>query len=613
MSKKGQTTIFIIIAVLIVAIVGLFFLLRNNLGSSRIPSEFEGVYSDFITCAEENLEDGIRIMESHGGYISLPDFVLGSEYMPFSSQLDFLGSSVPYWYYVSGNNIQREQVPIINSMEGDLESFIENQIGKCVPNSALSDGFISFGEPSANIGIKQNEVQMNLEMDLVMTNEDVSTEVSSHRISISSDYGELYRNAIRVYEEEQKTLFLENYTLDIINLYAPVDGVEIMCASKVWDANEIYGDLNEAIEQNLGVVSVKGNSDDYFVVDTLSNKISDNVHVDFLTSSNWPVTFEVNPSQGPLLVANPVGNELGLGALGFCYVTYHFVYDYKYSVMVQIRSETTGEIFQFPVAVIISGSNPRKPLLGEISALSEPEICENANTEFDINILDSNSNPVDAQISFECFSQTCDIGNAEDGFIEGVFPQCVNGFLIAKSEGYSDVQVQLSTVNSGSLTVFMDRIYDVGVSVSLDSQFYGEEALITFENLNGDVSTILYPERDEVRLSPGSYEISVSVYDNVSLEFGSGTQEYCVEVPRTLGGFLGLTKKECYEVEVPEQLFSKALSGGGTGSFTFSEADLRNSGEILLSIESLPKPDSLVQIQQNYLLFENREVEVSLR
>jgi rod shape-determining protein MreC len=27
-----------------------------------------------------------------------------SEYMPFSSQLDFLGNPVPYWYYISGNN-----------------------------------------------------------------------------------------------------------------------------------------------------------------------------------------------------------------------------------------------------------------------------------------------------------------------------------------------------------------------------------------------------------------------------------------------------------------------------------------------------------------------------
>ena len=44
----------------------------------------------------------------------IPEYEAGSEYMPFSSQLDFLGNPIPYWYYVSGNNIQREQVPSKN-------------------------------------------------------------------------------------------------------------------------------------------------------------------------------------------------------------------------------------------------------------------------------------------------------------------------------------------------------------------------------------------------------------------------------------------------------------------------------------------------------------------
>ena len=45
---KGQVTIFIIIAVLIVAAVGIYFLVRSSVVSEKIPSEFQGIYDDFV-------------------------------------------------------------------------------------------------------------------------------------------------------------------------------------------------------------------------------------------------------------------------------------------------------------------------------------------------------------------------------------------------------------------------------------------------------------------------------------------------------------------------------------------------------------------------------------
>ena len=38
-------------------------------------------------------------------------------------------------------------------------------------------------------------------------------------------------------------------------------------------------------------------------------------------------------------MAEPVGNQEGMGMLGFCYVAYHFVYDLAYPVLVQVYYE----------------------------------------------------------------------------------------------------------------------------------------------------------------------------------------------------------------------------------------------------------------------------------
>ncbi len=108
--KKGQVTIFIILAMLIVGGIIIYFSFSGGFGSG-VPPEFEEVYSYYLSCLEDTASYGVGLLGEQGGYIYLPEFEPGSAYMPFSSQLDFFGSGIPYWMYVSGNNLLKEQVP----------------------------------------------------------------------------------------------------------------------------------------------------------------------------------------------------------------------------------------------------------------------------------------------------------------------------------------------------------------------------------------------------------------------------------------------------------------------------------------------------------------------
>lgn len=92
------------------------------------------------------------------------------------------------------------------------------------------------------------------------------------------------------------------------------------------------------------------------------------------------------------------------------------------------------------------------------------------------------------------------------------------------------------------------------------------------------------------------------------------TQKQCVEVPRSsIGGLIGLTKEVCFDVQVPAQTLSNALSAGGKLNYTFSENQLRGSRVIDIYAETLPEPNTLEQIQKNYNLFENKELKINLR
>ena len=602
-NRRGQVTIFIIIAVLIIAAIVVFLMIRGGITEKPLPAEIEVVEKHFLNCLEEDTLTGVEILESNAGYIYLPDFEPGSSYMPFSSELNFLGNSIPYWYYVSGNNLERERVPSKKEMENHLEDFIEGEIGKCEFDEFYSQEYgISGGDAEADVSILDNEVRVSLEMPLGIEHVESSAIVKNHDIEVSTELGNLYDSALEVYNYEQENLFLEEYALDTLGLYAPVDGVEISCAPLLWNADKVFEDLGEAIEVNTLALTNSKKKGDYFNVDLPVSQ-----EVRFVTSIDWTKTYEVAPSEGNTLLVNPIGNQPGLGIMGFCYVPYHFVYDLKYPVLVQVKEGE--EIFQFPMAVIIDNNNPRESLDVESFQIESLGICENKNTPISVSVFDLDSMPVEAEIYYECFSESCYIGNAEGGNLDGNFPQCVNGFIVTKAEGFEESSTLINSLEGSVNSVYLDKIYELPVRLKMDGVGFTGEAIINYVSEDGTSGSLIYPNQNSLKLSEGLYDFRVQIYDEVNLNLGSSVSEQCVDVP---SGFFGINRKKCFEVEFPESTISRALVGGGIQEEFLLDSELSSSGVIEFNFEKFPSPDNLEQIQTNNILFENSEVEVSL-
>ncbi|MFH1607606.1 MAG: hypothetical protein ABIA78_00560 [archaeon] len=613
-SKRGQVTIFIIIGIILVASVLAYFAFRSSVFGDSVPPSLEPVYNSFLSCLEEDVLVGASVLGSQGGYIELPDFEPGSRYMPFGSQLNFLGNPVPYWYYVSGNNIQKEQVPLINNMESQLEDFLEDRVRNCVFDNYYEQGFvITQEEPKANVMIKDDYISVDLDMNFGIEKGEDNAVVGKHRIDVDSKLGMLYNEAKKIYNKEQDSLFLEEYAIDILRLYAPVDGVELTCAPKTWSADEVFLYLQEAIEENTLALKMKGGDyslgnkeDEYFVLD-----IESDADVRFITSRNWSNGFEVSPAEGNVLISKPMGNQAGLGILGFCYVPYHFVYDVKYPVLIQVSKNE--EIFQFPVAVVLQGNMPRKALEVIGSEIEDSGICDNKNTVVQVNVYDGKLNSVDADVSYECFGSSCDIGRTVEGLMVEEVPQCVNGYVLVQADGFKDAKVLHSSVNEGIVDVIMDKLYDTKVELKLDGINYNKDAIVSF--ISDDYSrTIVYPETKNVELSAGKYEIQVQIYESSLLNLQKSVSRQCIEIPKQgAGGLIGLTEEECFDIEVPAQVVSEALSGGGSYTAYFLESELESSNVLEISAESLPKPDTIEQLQDNYILFESKYLSVEFK
>ena len=614
--SRGQVTIFIIIAVVIIALVAGYLLLRSSIGVKEIPSNIQPAYNSFLTCFQDDMGTGISVLESRGGYIELPGFEPGSAYMPFSSQLNFAGNPIPYWYYVSGNNIQKEQIPTKGEMEKQLENFIESRIRNCNLRNYYDEGFvISMGEPNADVSIKENSVDVDLSMPLTLEIGNNTASIKNHKISKISMLGKLYNTAKIVYEEEQKNLFLENYGVDVLRLYAPVDGVEITCAPLTWDAEKIFDELQEAIEVNTFALKSKGSEADYFAL-----KLPVDENVRFLNSRNWSNSFEIFPADNRILIATPVGNQQGLGILGFCYVPYHFVYNIRYPVLVQVYNEE--EIFQFPVAVVINKNVPRISAGGEVVEQTS-SICSNANTDITINTYNLNLEPVQADLKFRCLTEVCNIGKSKIDNESGIasikvkVPQCVNGIIIANAEGYSEKKYTLSTNEEDSADIVLDKQYKLNLEVYIDGSLTSDLAVLMIEergeNSSNFIDSISYPGIKELKLSEGDYSLSLYVYKNSALTIPETTIRQCAEVPQTgIGGLFGMTEEKCSDITIPSQKINNMLYAGGKLNSYITPDMVENAKSIKIYARSIKLPSTIEEIQTSQEQIEGKAIEIQI-
>lgn len=607
-NKKGQVTIFIILAIAIVAVIILIFVFRDKIITSQMPAELEPVYNFYLSCMQEEATTGAIILGQQGGYIETPEFSPGSEYMPFSSQLDFLGAGIPYWYYVSGNGIANEQVPSKDKMQSQLDNYVQEGLGLCNFAQFTEQGFeIILDEPSVKATIEKNKILINTEQKIIITFGNTTWTGTNHVTEIQSSLGKFYDLAEKIYQNQKETMFLENYGVDVLRLYAPVDGSEIGCNPKVWFIENIRENLTQALELNIPMTKLKG---DYYSLSSPENKyfvkdIGENVNVDvnFMYSRDWPLKLEAWPSEDNILRADPVGLQEGMGMLGFCYTPYHFVYDLAYPVMIQLYSG--NELFQFPVVISIDKNQPRQA--ADVEGLPDvvPELCEKKNTELRVYTYDVALDPVNSTIRFKCFDTVCNIGQTEiqglDAVLTANFPQCVNGYILASAEGYETKKYLISSVQEGDAIIILDKKYKLDLEVRKDNALAENEyAVITFTK-DGKSQTVSYPEQKQVELTSGQYEIKSYVYSNANILLKGSSSQKCVDAPRTgLLGILGSTEKKCFDLVIPDQTVEFAVSGGGSQEYYIGQSELEDSKKVIINAENFGNPSTLEGLQTNY-------------
>ena len=155
---RGQVTIFVIAAIILVAVGGVF-IFTSQRGSSfdqkfssnaDIQNQFDQLKNSITDCIDISAIDSLNNIGIQGGYYTRPE-----------KYFDFEDLFIPYYYY-EGNSL----VPDNFRVESELEKSSEANIKSCL-KSLNNTGFIlDYSDPKADVKINPKNVDFVFDLNI---------------------------------------------------------------------------------------------------------------------------------------------------------------------------------------------------------------------------------------------------------------------------------------------------------------------------------------------------------------------------------------------------------------------------------------------------------------
>ncbi len=185
--KNGQVSIFIIIAIIILASIAILFSVQKDILNK---DDNRRVLPDSIfECMDFTTKSSLYLVTYQGGYNNEPE-----KYFSFSPVF------FPY-YYNEGEIL----IPSIDLIEKEMADYVDENLVSCFNQTKLSDFNLSYDEPSTKVEISRNKISYIVDMSVKLEKGEKTLlfELEENPVYYDSNFLNLYETA-KFYVEDIK-------------------------------------------------------------------------------------------------------------------------------------------------------------------------------------------------------------------------------------------------------------------------------------------------------------------------------------------------------------------------------------------------------------------------
>lgn len=516
MSKKGQITVFIIIGILLIAVIGIVLYLQRGqevaqaqetiVRSIQVPAEMRPLQDFVQTCMYEVGKDGLNKLGQRGGYLEPrqrynpiePTEGAAVQFSPDSTM------HVPYWWHLESRNacagdcaFASERPPLFReegstSIEAQLDRYLFAELPNCFGS------FRQFreqelivtpvGELKPVTRITKGNVVIELTYPLEVTRAGERYTLEEFVSELPVNFHEIYTLATEITNLQAEHSFLERAARALIDVFGrtdenalpPVSDLEFgFGTGPIWTEFDVLSKVQQMLTSYVPMLRVTNTRNyEYLPAPLGSNRrmyevlynrgftvpVTDahpSLNAKFVSLPWWKPYANLN-CNGQLCQAEGFNNAFGFM---FGVRRYNFAYDLSFPVLVELGNPDSfageGYTFRYFLEANLRNNEPLATLGAPLdlpkvedrsSQLCAPE--QRTGGTVTVNVTTSAGAAVDgAEILYRCGGETCGLGTTVNGRLATRFPRCFGGFVQAAHTNYPAAIKPLDILDASNTSV----------------------------------------------------------------------------------------------------------------------------------------------------------------
>ena len=202
-NKKGQITIFIIIAVLLVAVIALFFVIAGKSPIDVIKPSMPNPQENIEKCVKDSTLEAVAIMMPQAGYISPENYKLYN-----NNKVQYLCYTNKFYYPC----INQEPM-YIQHLEEEIKNYIKPKIETCFYNLKRTyqerNYVVEVGAGDININLVQKQIEVDVNKGLKISKNEETRNYEKFKVKIISPLYDLAIVAQEITNQEAKFCYFE--------------------------------------------------------------------------------------------------------------------------------------------------------------------------------------------------------------------------------------------------------------------------------------------------------------------------------------------------------------------------------------------------------------------
>ena len=218
LKKRGQATIFMVMAVVIL-LIGAFFFYSQRVSQQKqeiLQPEIAQPKNFVEACIVNVANQGIMILGLNGGYITFPEEIEKNprSYMKLGP-LDNI--KIPYWWYEGISNIPAESF-----IAKQIEEYVASNLDNCIDDFSAFNNFDvrKIGKINAKVSLNENDVSVNVNypIELIDKLNKTTVRLENFEQNMPIRLKKVYEAAKDIMDSENKNYFLEFKTIDLVSM-----------------------------------------------------------------------------------------------------------------------------------------------------------------------------------------------------------------------------------------------------------------------------------------------------------------------------------------------------------------------------------------------------------